>query len=272
MTAEIDRAAGRRGQGGPRVGVLVVEDDPSTRAYIVDGLAGDGTFDIAEASNAEDAETELAGDRGIAILILDLGLPRISGVQFLRKLRARPGLLEGLGIIVVTANNDREDRLLCLELGADHFVNKPVQLRELKIHVRNLVKRVRSQGETRRDGGLGFNGYVLWPDIRQVESPEGRAIDLTRAEYELLRFLLTNSARAYTRDQLLDAISGPDCVPAYRAIDNLVRRLRAKLGDDARNPSLIKTLHGHGYSMACPVEPVDPSKRRPPSMSKAVRA
>jgi DNA-binding response OmpR family regulator len=268
----VDRTSAQGCQDSSRTRVLVVEDDPSTRAFIVNGLGSDGTYDFVEAASAEEAEAELAANRKIAILILDLGLPRISGLQLLRRLRTKPGLIEGLGVVIVTANNDREDRLLCLELGADHFVNKPVQLRELKIHVRNLVKRVRGSGEARRDEGLGFNGLVLWPDVRQVEGPDGAVIDLTRAEYELLRFLLANPTRAFTRDQLLDAISGPDGGPADRAIDNLVRRLRAKLGDDARSPNLIKTLHGHGYSMACPVERIDPSKRRSPQVSREVRA
>lgn len=250
--------------------VLIVEDDPSTRAFIAEGLGADQVFDIVETANAEDAEAALAAGPDFSILILDLGLPRISGVQFLRNLQSRPEILEGLGIIVVTANNDRADRLHCLELGADHFVGKPVQLGELKIHARNLLKRVQRRGQAAPRRGFGFRGLTLWPDTRRVIGEDGHAIELTRAEYELLYFLLDNSTRAFTRDQLLDAISGPDGGPADRAIDNLVRRLRAKLGDDARHPTMVKTLHGHGYAMACPVEPVDPSKHRPPTAPKAL--
>jgi len=248
--------------------ILIVEDDPSTRAYIAEGLGADGQFDVTETGSVEEAEAALAAHPDHCILVLDLGLPRISGITLLRKLQSRPDLVDRLGIVVVTANNDREDRLKCLELGADHFVNKPVQLQELKIHVQNLLKRLRRRGGAALGGGLGFNGMVLWPDIRLVVASDGRKIELTRAEYELLHFLLENSARAHTRDQLLDAISGPDGGPADRAIDNLVRRLRAKLGDDARSPSTIKTLHGHGYSMACPVTPIDPSKHPLPQGPK----
>lgn len=248
---------------------LIVEDDPSTRTFIVEGLRAEGLLELAEAESAEEAETVLSTTPEIDILILDLGLPRISGLQFLRMLRTRHELLERLGIIIVTANNNREDRLECLELGADHFVNKPVQIRELRMHAKNLLKRLKHRGSPTVGGGLSFAGLVLWPDTRQVIGQDGRVVDLTRAEFELLFFLLENPSRAFTRDQLLDAISGPDGGPADRAIDNLIRRLRAKLGDDARNPSMIKTLHGHGYAMACQVAPVDPSKHPPPTARKA---
>ncbi len=181
-------------------------------------------------------------------------LPGVDGLELCRMLRAR----SKIPVIMLTARGDEMDRILGLEMGADDYLPKPFSARELLARIKVVLRRVRDLpidplDETREK--LAFAGWSLDTRTQNLTSPDAVVVALSQAEYGLLHVLLTHPNRALTRDQLLDLTQGREAGPFDRSIDVLVGRLRRRLGDDAKEPRLIKTLRGRGYMLAAKVEP-----------------
>jgi DNA-binding response OmpR family regulator len=218
--------------------VLVIEDDPA----ILRGLADNLRFESYEVLMASDGETgyRLARDKRPEVIVLDLMLPRMSGYEVCRKLRA-----EGLQtpILMLTARGEESDRVLGLDLGADDYVTKPFSVRELLARVRALLRRTHPI-KTMPDE-LRFADVVI--DFRKYDATKGgRSLDLTRKEFGILRVLAARAGEVVTRDDLLNEVWGYEALPTTRTVDTHVASLRAKLEDDPRRPRL-QTVHGVGY-------------------------
>jgi two-component system, OmpR family, torCAD operon response regulator TorR len=225
--------------------VLIVEDEPVTRAKLAAYLLAEG-FQVSEAADAKDMKTIIA--RSVPdVVLLDINLPDESGLILARDLRSR----SAVGIILVTARQDEMDRIVGLELGADDYITKPFNPRELTVRVRNLQRRVAPTmaAERSASGVYGFSGWRLDCDARQLISPAGEAVRLTRGEFDVLAALARNPGRALTRDQLLDLTQHEGEAVVDRTIDVLVGRLRRKIEADPRHPSVILTVHGVGYRL-----------------------
>ena len=227
--------------------ILVVEDDEVTRAKLAGYLEAAG-HRVTEAADGEGLWGILDRDPADLVL-LDINLPGEDGLDLTRRLRAR----SAIGIILVTGRTDEVDRIVGLEIGADDYVTKPFNPRELLARVKALLRRTTGAAQTesphRRFAGWNFN-----LSARKLLSPDGDTITLTRAEYELLRALVDHAGEVMTRDRLLQRVTHRSWEPSDRTIDVLVRRLRQKIEPDPTAPDLIVTAHGEGYIFTASVE------------------
>ena len=233
--------------------VLIVDDDPLIHELLQSYLAGEG-YEVACASTAEQAEASLAeaeqGGPPFDLVLLDIRLPGKDGLTLTRELRVR----SEVGIILITGRNDDIDRIVGLECGADDYVIKPPNPRELVSRAKNLIRRVRHArspvpvaSAAPRQQLKRFSHWQLDADRRRLIDRDGSETPLTHGEFQLLCVFLRNSGHTLSRDQLMDQIRNREWLPNDRSIDVLVGRLRRKLRDDPAEPELIITIHGAGY-------------------------
>jgi two-component system, OmpR family, alkaline phosphatase synthesis response regulator PhoP len=230
--------------------VLIVDDEHDIAGLIKHTLErGGGTR--AEVVCSGDAALKAVLEQPPDLIILDLNLPVISGLEVCRILRARPATSH-VPIIMLTARTGEADRVAGLDVGADDYVTKPFSLRELAARVRAVLRRGRPDQAGRAPGV--YRGRLLEADFEAVAvSVEGRAVRLTRREFELLRYLVENRNRVLSRDRLLERVWGYDRLVETRSVDVHVGRLRGKLGPVGRQ---IETVVGLGYRFV--EEPVVP--------------
>ena len=222
---------------------LVVDDDPELLQSVCDYLRRFG-FETTAAASAAQMRSVLA-QGGVDVLILDVMLPDGDGLAICTALRQRPQTAH-LPVIMLTAQGDPQSRVLGLELGADDYVAKPFEPRELVARVKAVLRR-RAPGGERGDGSVEFAGWRFDRLKRQLMSPQQVAVPLSSAEYRLLSAFVERPRRVLTRDQLLDATRGQGVVVADRAIDLAVSRLRQKLSTAPDGAQLICTIRGEGY-------------------------
>jgi two-component system OmpR family response regulator len=231
--------------------ILIVDDDREIRDLLAKFLERQR---IRVATARDGREARRAWTQGhYQLVVLDLMLPGESGLDIARWLRAQ----SNVPIIMLTAMGEETDRIIGLELGADDYVPKPFNPRELLARIRAVLRRVSDSNEKQADGNvksLHFGGWVLEPARRRLLNPDGVEVPLTGGEYDLLVALAERPNRVLTRDMLLDLLRGRQAGPYDRAIDVAVSRLRRKLEDDGRNAQLIKTVRGGGYVLAASVE------------------
>jgi DNA-binding response OmpR family regulator len=219
--------------------ILVIEDDPA----ILRGLADNLRFESYEVLTAGDGETgyRLITERKPDLVLLDLMLPRMSGYELCRKVRA-----EGVAapILMLTARGEEADRVLGLDLGADDYVTKPFSVRELLARVRALLRR--AQPPKTLPDELRFDEVVI--DFRRYEARrQGRPLEMTRKEFQILRLLAARAGEVVTRDELLNEVWGYENYPSTRTVDNHIAGLRAKIECDPSQPQHLRTVHGVGY-------------------------
>ena len=220
--------------------VLIVEDEQDIAGLIKHTLERTGQAD-AEIVHSGDAALKAVSDRPPDLIILDLNLPVLNGIEVCRILRSRPDG-QNVPIIMLTARTSENDRVTGLDLGADDYVTKPFSLRELTARVRAVLRR-RATVEERAPNG--YQGAHLNADFESVSvAVDGMAIRLTRREFELLRYLVQNRNRVISRDRLLERVWGYDRLVETRSVDVHVGRLRNKLGAAGRQ---IETVVGLGY-------------------------
>ncbi|NBA98589.1 response regulator [Pseudomonas sp. R5(2019)] len=233
--------------------VLIVDDDPLIRELLHNYLQQEG-YDVHCATTAEQAEVHLASSP-VDLVMLDIRLPGKDGLTLTRELRVR----SEVGIILITGRNDDIDRIVGLECGADDYVIKPLNPRELVSRAKNLIRRVRHAqtqvpaAPAQRQSLKHFSHWALDTDRRRLIDRDGGETLLTHGEYQLLCVFLRNSGHTLSRDQLMDQIRNREWVPNDRSIDVLVGRLRRKLHDDPAEPQLIITIHGAGYLFSASV-------------------
>jgi two-component system, OmpR family, alkaline phosphatase synthesis response regulator PhoP len=221
--------------------ILVVDDEPKIVALARDYLEHAG-FTVLTAVDGRSA-VETVHRRHPDLVVLDLGLPQLDGLDVTREIRRT----SSLPIVMLTARDDELDKLLGLELGADDYLTKPFSPRELVARVKAVLRRTDSSGtpsEVLRSGGLTI-------DVpRHRVAVDGRSVDLTPTEFELLLALARQPGRILTRSQLLDAIHGIAYEAYERAIDSHVKNLRRKLEPEPSTPRYVLTVHGVGYRLA----------------------
>ena len=228
--------------------LLLVDDDADIREVVRRYFTAQG-FELHEAGDAATAKAVLARE-AIDLVLLDLGLPGEDGLSFARHLRDR---WQG-AVIIVSGRGDPVDRVVGMEIGADDYVSKPFDLRELLARVRSVMRRMRpATAEAVRGQWIEFDGMRLNADARQLLDASGCEVPLTTGEYELLVALLEQPHRVLTRDALMQRLHGRDSGPFDRAIDVQVSRLRQKIEPDPANPSLIRSVRGVGYLFAAAV-------------------
>ena len=233
--------------------LLVVDDTRDVRDALRQYLVKHG-YRVTAAESAATARRELAVG-AIDLVILDVMMPGEDGLSLCRELRAKGAV----PIIMLTALADETDRIIGLEMGADDYVTKPFAPRELLARIKAVLRRAQSlphrPGDPALLGRLRFDRWLFDPAARELLDEAGTVVPLSTGEFLLLRALLQHPGLVLSRDRLLDLTRGRDAAPFDRSIDNQVSRLRKKLERDPRNPSLIKTHWGGGYSFAGRVSP-----------------
>lgn len=223
--------------------VLVVEDETDIAGLIKHTLERDGDLSIDVVSSG-DAALRSVSERIPDLLILDLNLPVLGGLEVCRILRARPATAR-MPIIMLTARSSEADRVSGLDFGADDYITKPFSLRELSARVRAALRRGRPDDGLQNGAAEIYRGTHLLADFDAVSvAVDGRQIRLTRREFELLKYLVENKNRVLSRDRLLERVWGYDRVVETRSVDVHVGRLRAKLGAAGGQ---IETVVGLGY-------------------------
>lgn len=224
--------------------VLVVDDDSQVRQLVARFLRDHG-YRTSGARDGREMREALASTK-VDLIVLDLMLPGTSGLDLCRELRAS----SSVPIIMLTARGEDTDRIVGLELGADDYIPKPFNPRELLARVRAVLRRAAARPDaTQAIGGrrISFAGYVLDTQRREVTSPDGVVIDLSGGEYDLLLAFIERPNRVLSRDQLLELSRNRTADSFDRSIDVQVSRLRRKLEAGGRTPALIKTVRGVGY-------------------------
>jgi DNA-binding response OmpR family regulator len=233
--------------------ILAIDDDPAMRELVADYLSGNDLRVTAVATGAEMAQA--FAEHAIDLVVLDLRLVGEDGMQLARTLRAE----SAVPIIIVTGKQDEADRVMGLELGADDYVTKPFSPRELLARIRAVLRRHQTaremlvaRGDKRR--AYRFAGWELNLRSRRLTSPEGRRVELTNGELNLLQAFCAAPRQVLTREQLLD-LSRWNCAEVYdRAIDVQILRLRRKIELNPAQPQYIKTERGAGYVFSVPVD------------------
>jgi two-component system OmpR family response regulator len=227
--------------------ILVVEDDAEIGELIARYLETH-QLEVKVVANAGEMDAALA-QREFDLLLLDLNLPGEDGLSICRRLRDGANL----PVIIVTAQGEDVDRIIGLEMGADDYIVKPFNPRELLARVRSVLRRARASVAPREETFGRFYLFDGWRvDImaHQVTAPSGTKVAMTGAEFDLLYALCERPNRVLTRDQLIDLTHGPTASPFQRSIDVLISRLRQKLESDPKNPKFIQTVRSEGYLFA----------------------
>lgn len=220
---------------------LLVVDDDTEIAHILSRYFGSQGFRVSTAGDGVQMRRVLDGGP-VDIVMLDIGLPGEDGFSLTRSLREH---WHG-PVIIVTGRGDSVDRVVGLELGADDYIIKPFDLRELLARVRSVLRRAASPPKA-DTGRLSFDGCVLDLQSHSLFGPQGEPIPLTSGEFALLRIFVENSKQVLTRDQLMTHIHGRDAGPFDRSIDVQIGRLRRKIELDPTHPQRIKSIRGSGY-------------------------
>ena len=226
--------------------VLIVEDDEVARTKLAGYLETAG-HRVSEAIDGQTLRQVMLSDP-VDLVLLDINLPGEDGLDLTRFIRAN----SDVGIILVTGRTDDVDRIVGLEIGADDYITKPFNPRELLARVKTLLRRTTARAPSLSEVKT-FAGWRFDIRSRRLVSPEGDRVAVTRAEFELLSALIAHPGTVLTRERLLGCITHRSWDPGDRTVDVLVRRLRQKLEVDPQSPELIITVHGEGYMFAADV-------------------
>ena len=239
------------------VTILLVDDETTLREPLAEYLTGQG-FVVHEAESAAAARSRLL-EITADIVLLDIMMPGEDGLSLCRHLIES----QGLPVILLTAKGEPTDRIVGLEIGADDYVTKPFEPRELVARIRSVLRRAgRANGNGASNQGeaekllFEFEGWTLDPLKRRLCDPDGVSVAISTAEYRMLHAFLDHPRAVLDRDRLLDMVQGREAHMFDRAVDNQVSRLRRKIESDSRNPQFIQTVRGGGYRFAADVRRV----------------
>ncbi len=224
--------------------VLIVDDEPGIRRVLAAYLEADG-FEVVQAdTGAEALRRVLDAAEAIELVLLDVGLPDLNGIEVLTTIRAKSNVY----VILVTARAEEVDKLVGLSVGADDYVTKPFSPREVVARVNTVLRRARQEAPASEPTELvlRFDGLSIDPQRREV-LVAAMPVELSALDFDLLWALANSPGRVYSRAQLLEKVWGYDFYGDDRVVDVHIRSLRAALGDDAARPGIIGTVRGVGY-------------------------
>ena len=223
--------------------ILVVDDEQVLVKGIKFNLEHEG-YQVETGYDGEQA-VELARDGGFDLIILDLMMPKIDGLQACMRIRE----FSNVPVIMITAKGEDADKIMGFECGADDYITKPFNILELKARVRALLRRSGAT-EQKQSGGVLTVGHIKLDPGERSAWKEGRDVELTAKEFDLMELLMRNPGRVYSRENLLNVVWGYEYIGDYRTVDVHVRRLREKLELDPANPEYIRTKWGVGYYLS----------------------
>lgn len=231
--------------------ILIVDDDHEIRILLAEYLEKNGYRTLTAADGKVMWKT--LDEARIDLIVLDLNLPGEDGLTLCRNLRSR----SDIPVVMLTARGEPLDRILGLEMGADDYLPKPFEPRELFARIRSVLRRTQAMPPNMQHAEVQqvhFSGWTMDFTARHLINREGVVVALSGAEFRMLKVFLEHANRVLSRDQLLNLTQGRDADPFDRSIDLQISRLRQKLGDDARSPQIIKTVRNEGYVLATQVD------------------
>lgn len=238
----------------PASHILVVDDEASVRRLLRACFEPEG-FRVSEAETGQDVHDLLTRET-VDLITLDLNLGGEDGLMIAREIKTKADV----PIIMVTGKSDTIDAVVGLELGADDYITKPFHVREVLARVKTVLRRAQTPAQRSPVQDtlacaevVKFAGWTLHLGNRELRSPDNTACELTTGEFDLLHVLVKNRQRVLSRDQIMDHVKGHGWSPLDRSIDNQIARLRKKIEPDPATPTLIKTVRGVGYTLACDV-------------------
>ena len=238
--------------------ILIVDDDREIRDLVSSYLTKNG-LRTSTAADGRQMRSFLDAN-SVDLIVLDVMMPGQDGLALCRELRA--GKHKATPVLMLTARSDEMDRVIGLEMGADDYLSKPFAARELLARINAVLRRTRMLPPNLQISEAGqiltFGAWRLDTVRRHLIDAQGTEVALSGAEYRLLRVFIDHPQRVLNRDQLLNLTQGRDAELFDRSIDLLVSRLRQRLGDDAREPTYIKTVRSEGYVLSVPVEITEP--------------
>lgn len=229
--------------------ILVVDDEPQVQTLLCNLLEREG-YAVAGACNGAEMQS-LLGKTPFSLITLDLNLAGEDGLALAREIRAR----HDIPIIMITAKDSEIDRVVGLELGADDYIVKPFNVREVLARVRAVLRRYEPPAAATKPAAEAgpvheryrAGGWILDVTARELRAGDGKLVELTTAEFNLLELFVRRPSRVLSRDAIMDLLKGQDWSPLDRSIDTLVGRLRKKIEPDVETPTMIKTVRGVGY-------------------------
>ena len=226
--------------------LLMIEDDERLAGMVADYLSSSG-YDVSHAPDAQSGLAQLVHTPP-ELVILDLMLPDMDGLQVCQRIRGLPGAAGQVPVLMLTAKGDPMDRIIGLEMGADDYLPKPFEPRELLARIRAILRR-KGGGATSAVQSMQFGSLEIDRDARRI-TVRGQARELTSYQFDLLVALAERAGRVLTRDQIMEAVRGRELEAFDRSIDVHMGRIRAAIEDDVKNPKRILTVRGVGYVFA----------------------
>jgi two-component system aerobic respiration control protein ArcA len=221
--------------------ILIVEDEDVTRFNLRNLFEAEG-YQVSESTDGESMDTQLKKNT-INLVIMDINLPGKNGLLLARELTSN----NDLGLIFLTGRDSDIDKILGLEIGADDYLTKPFNPRELTIRARNILNRIGQTKNETEKAVITFNEWSLDGNSRKMTAPDGQVLSIPRGEYRALRLLIENTGQIVTRQQLIKEMTGRDLRSNDRTVDVTIRRLRKHFESVPDAPELINTIHGEGY-------------------------
>ena len=237
--------------------LLLIEDDHRLAHMVSEYLEKSG-FSVQHAATGLSGLNALQ-DVAPAMVLLDLMLPDIDGLEVCKRIRALPGALAQTPVLMLTAKGDPMDRIVGLELGADDYIAKPYNPRELLARIKAVHRRMQLSGGAEKARYLCFSGFTMDLVERMLTDVQGTEVLLTSMDFNSLKFFAEHAGETLDRSQLMEQTRGRDLGPFDRSLDVQVSRLRQRLNDDGKQPALIKTVRGSGYVFSTDVTKLDES-------------
>lgn len=221
--------------------ILIVEDEDVTRFNLRNLFEAEG-YQVSEAVDGDSMDSQLSAQK-VHLVIMDINLPGKNGLLLARELTSN----RDMGLIFLTGRDSDIDKILGLEIGADDYLTKPFNPRELTIRARNILSRITHMKPETEDAIIQFDGWSLDGNSRKMTAPTGDIIPIPRGEYRALKLLIENAGQIVSRQQLIKEMTGRDLRSNDRTVDVTIRRLRKHFESFPETPELINTIHGEGY-------------------------
>lgn len=222
--------------------ILVMEDEIGIRSFVSINLKREG-YEIIEASTGQEAIEKINANKDISIALLDVMLPDMSGIEVCKYIREN---FNQVGIIMLTAKAQEDDKIEGFISGADDYIVKPFSIKELLFRVSALIRRVKKDENMLKSNEIVSVPFVLNLDKRKLFK-DNKEIELTPTEFSIVKYLMNNARQSLSRDQILNEVWGTNYLYDFKIVDVNIRRIRNKIEDDPSKPKYIQTIWGYGY-------------------------
>lgn len=222
--------------------ILIMEDEIGIRSFVSINLKREG-YEIIEAGTGGEAIEKMNSEKDIQLALLDVMLPDMSGIDVCKYIRQN---FDQVGIIMLTAKAQEDDKIEGFISGADDYIVKPFSIKELLVRVSALIRRVRKDENIPKNSEIVSAPFTLDLDKRKLFK-DGAEIELTPTEFSIVKYLMTNAKQSLSRDQILDEVWGTNYLYDFKIVDVNIRRIRNKIEDDPSKPKYIQTIWGYGY-------------------------